>query len=168
MRRAEGCAAFFLRYFGGMQWEVWQLWIAAAIGLIILEVFVPGFVLACLGVGALAGAGAAVLGWGLSVQLMSVAVLSLLSFFFLRPLALRMSQSEGARTGVDALVGRECRVTTAFDAATGLGRCKVDGDDWRAQLAPHAQADLAGERASVWVERVESNTLIVHTQPPTS
>ena len=62
MRRAEGCAAIFLRYFGGMQWEVWQLWIAAAIGLIILEVFVPGFVLACLGVGALAGAGVAALG----------------------------------------------------------------------------------------------------------
>ena len=52
MRRAEGCAAIFLRYFGGMQWEVWQLWIAAAIGLVILEVFVPGFVLACLGVAA--------------------------------------------------------------------------------------------------------------------
>ena len=118
MRRAEGCAAFFLRYFGGMQWEVWQLWIAAAMGLIILEVFVPGFVLACLGVGRWR-AGAAALGWGLSAQLVSVALFSLLSFFFLRPVALRMSQSEGARTGVDALVGRKCHVTTAFDACHG-------------------------------------------------
>ncbi len=151
-----------------MQWEVWQLWLAAAMGLIILEVFVPGFVLACLGVGALAGAMGAALGWSLSVQLVSVAVLSLVSFFFLRPTALRMFQSDGARTGVDALVGRECTVTTGFDASTGLGRCKVDGDDWRAQLTPNAQADLASESSSVWVERVESNTLIVHTQPPKS
>ena len=151
-----------------MQWEVWQLWLAAAMGLIILEVFVPGFVLACLGVGALAGAMGAALGWSLSVQLVSVAVLSLVSFFFLRPIALRMFQSDGARTGVDALVGRECTVTTGFDASTGLGRCKVDGDDWRAQLTPNAQADLACESSSVWVERVESNTLIVHTQPPKS
>ena len=167
MRRADGCAAFFLRYFVGMQWEVWQVWLAAAMGLIILEVFVPGFVLACLGAGALAGAAAAALGWGLSAQLVSVALFSLLSFFFLRPVALRMSQSEGTRTGVDALVGRKCRVTSAFDPNTGLGRCKVDGDDWRAQLSPQAQADAAPEGASVWVERVDSNTLIVLTQPPT-
>jgi len=167
MRRAEGCAAFFLRYFGGMQWEVWQVWLAAAMGLIILEVFVPGFVLACLGAGALAGAAAAAFGWGLSAQLVSVALFSLLSFFFLRPVALRMSQSEGTRTGVDALVGRNCRVSKSFDPDTGLGRCKVDGDDWRAQLSPQAQADAAPEGASVWVERVDSNTLIVRTQPPT-
>ena len=167
MRRADGCAAFFLRYFVGMEWEVWQVWLAAAMGLIILEVFVPGFVLACLGAGALAGAVAAALGWSLSVQLVCVALFSLLSFFFLRPVALRMSQSEGTRTGVDALVGRKCRVSMSFDPVTGFGRCKVDGDDWRAQLSPRAQADDASEGASVWVGRVDSNTLIVLTQPPT-
>jgi len=64
-------------------------------------------------------------------------------------------------------VGRKCRVTTTFDPDTGLGRCQVDGDDWRAQLSTQAQADAAPEGASVWVERVDSNTLIVLTQPPT-
>ena len=135
--------------------------------LIILEIFVPGFVLACLGVGALAGGAAAALGWSVTVQLVVAAAASLLSFMFLRPVALKMSEAkDGATTGVDALLGRECRVTQPFDASTGLGRCKVDGDDWRAELADRAQAPEAGEHAAVWVVRVESNTLIVTTTSP--
>ena len=150
-----------------MDWEVWQLWLAAAMILIMLEVFVPGFVLACLGVGALAGAGAAAIGWGLTVQLLAVGVISLLSFLFLRPIALRLSNSESTRTGVDALIGRECTVTTTFDADSGYGRCKVDGDDWRARLSTNAPGTTIEEHSKVWIESVESNTLIVHTQPPT-
>ena len=128
----------------------------------------PGFVLACLGVGALAGSVAAYLDAGLPMQLVSAAVVSLLSFFFLRPLALRMSSTTAAVSGVEALTGRECRVTQGFDAESGLGRCKVDGDDWRAQLSNRAQAPNAQDQASVWIERVESNTLIVTTEKPNS
>jgi membrane protein implicated in regulation of membrane protease activity len=146
-----------------MQWEVWQLWLAAAMALVILEIFVPGFVLACLGVGALAASIASGLGAGLTVQLVSAAAMSLVAFVFLRPVALRMASSDEAVSGVEALVGRECRVTTAFDADTGLGRCKVDGDDWRAQLSNRDEAEAATEHAAVWIERVESNTLIVTT-----
>jgi len=152
-----------------MQWEVWQLWLAAAMGLIILEIFVPGFVLACLGVGALAAAGAASLSWSLSIQFAVAALFSLLSFLFLRPLALKFAFSGSeAVSGVEALVGRECQVTVPFDAQTGLGRCKVDGDDWRAQLSNRSEAGTAQEHAAVWIERVESNTLIVTTENPNS
>ena len=151
-----------------MNWEAWQLWLAAAMGLTILEVFVPGFVLACLGFGALAGALAAGLGLGLTAQLLGAAVGSLLAFLVLRPLMLKTSRKDATRTGVDALIGRQCTVTLAFDEETGLGRCKVDGDDWRAKLAEGAYADEAILNSTMWIDAVESNTLIVHNKPPLS
>ncbi|MEY3010390.1 MAG: hypothetical protein RLZZ314_1032 [Bacteroidota bacterium] len=150
-----------------MHWDAWQLWMAAALALVILEIFVPGFVLACLGVGALAAAGAASLSWSLTIQFAVAALFSLLSFVFLRPLALKFAFSGNeAVSGVEALVGKECRVTQAFDAETGMGRCKIDGDDWRAMLVDRAQASAASEHSAVWVVRVESNTLVVSNQPP--
>ena len=151
-----------------MNWEAWHLWLAAAMGLTILEVFVPGFVLACLGVGALAGALAAGLGLGLTAQLLGAAVVSLLAFLVLRPLMLKTSRKDATRTGVDALIGRQCTVTLAFDEETGLGRCKVDGDDWRAELAEGTYADEAILNSTLWIDSVESNTLIVHNKPPLS
>ncbi|MDA0728145.1 MAG: NfeD family protein [Bacteroidetes bacterium] len=150
-----------------MHWDVWQIWMAVALGLVILEIFVPGFVLACLGVGALAAAGAASLSWSLTIQFALAALFSLLSFVFLRPLAMKFAFSGNeAVSGVEALVGRECRVSQPFDADSGMGRCKIDGDDWRATLVHRDQAAEAFEHAAVWIVRVESNTLVVSTQPP--
>ena len=98
----------------------------------VFEVFVPGFVLACLGLGSFGGAIAAYLDVSFEMQLIVSALTALVAFIFLRPFALKMGFSGNERlSGVDALLGRECIVTQAFDAATGLGRCKVDGDDWR-------------------------------------
>ena len=74
-----------------------------------------------------------------------------------------MAQSDATKTGVDALVGRPCKVTQAFDDTSRLGRCKVDGDDWRAELSDRSAIPQVND--VVWVERVESNTLVVSTKP---
>ena len=148
-----------------MEWENWQLWIAAALVLLICEVFVPGFVLACLGVGACGGALAASLGAGFALQLTVTAATSLIAFVFLRPLALRFGFSgPDTATGVEALIDKKARVTKAFDPQTGLGRCKIDGDDWRSELeTPENNVPPVG--SMVRIVRVESNTLIVQTTP---
>jgi len=146
-----------------MEWENWQLWIAAALALLICEVFVPGFVLACLGVGAFGGAIAASLGAGFALQLTVTAVTSLIAFIFLRPLALRFGYSgPEINTGVEALIDKKARVTVAFDPQTGLGRCKIDGDDWRSELDPQG-ATPPPVGAMVRIIRVESNTLIIQS-----
>ena len=148
-----------------MEWEVWHVWLGVCMALVMLEVFVPGFVLACLGVGALAGSCAAALGWGLTAQLVTVGVASLLAFVFLRPVALRVAQADATKTGVDALVGRPCKVTQAFDGTSRLGRCKVDGDDWRAELLVREEAGRATSGKIAVINKVESNTLIVSLKP---
>ena len=145
-----------------MVWENWQLWVAAGLALMVLEVFVPGFVLAFLGLGSFGGAIAAFMNLSFEAQLVTAALTALVAFIFLRPFALKIGFSGSERlSGVDALLGRECIVTEPFDAESGLGRCKVDGDDWRAKLLNREQADATKMGRVVVVNQVESNTLIV-------
>lgn len=145
-----------------MDWETWQIWVAAGMALMVLEVFVPGFVLACLGLGSFGGAVAAYFDFDFAWQMTASASTALIAFVFLRPIAIRWGfRGDESVSGIDALPGLECIVTQSFDATTGLGRCKIDGDDWRAKLTDKSQASLASEGNMVRIERVESNTLIV-------
>lgn len=146
-----------------MIWSDWHLWVLLALALGIAEIFVAGFVLACLAVGALGAAGASAIGAGTAVQFVVAATIAALSFVFLRPFARSwFFNRKEIKTGVDALVGRTARVTQAFDPQSRAGRCKVDGDDWMAVLEGEGLEvpDLA---ESVTIVRIESNTLIVQT-----
>jgi membrane protein implicated in regulation of membrane protease activity len=152
-----------------MVWETWQLWVASGLALMVLEVFVPGFVLACLGLGSFGGAVAAYAALSFEWQLVIAAVTALIAFIFLRPFALKLGFSGQEKlSGVEALIGRECIVTLAFDVESGLGRCKVDGDDWRAKISRRTDASAAKVGQMVIVEEVESNTLIVSLKTPSS
>lgn len=151
-----------------MVWESWQIWSAIGMCLLVLEVFVPGFVLACLGLGSFGGALAAHLNWSLEGQMTVVGLTALVSFIFLRPLALRWGfRGNEAVSGTEALIGKECTVTQSFDPQNGMGRCKIDGDDWRAMLENRSRVEEATAGTLLIIAAVESNTLIV-TFPPNS
>lgn len=137
----------------------WQYWLALGLVLLILEIFAPGFVLFCLGVGCLGGAAADLLGFGLNTQLLAFAICSLISFFTLRPLLMkRFFKDDGLKTNVDALVGQKGKVTEDFDPTMKLGRVAVGGDDWRAETE---NGEVLQRGSVVQVVRVESNTVIV-------
>lgn len=149
-----------------MEWEIWQIWAAVALGLFVFEVFMPGFVLACLGIGALGGAIAGGVGLDLTWQLISAGSISLLAFMYLRPLMLKMGFSgDEAVSGIDALIGKTAIVTESFSNSSRMGRCKIDGDDWRATIEFSDEQFQSLDRIeigdSVRIVRVESNTLIV-------
>lgn len=144
-----------------MVWSDWHLWVLLALALGIAEIFVAGFVLACLAVGALGAAGASAIGAGMSVQFVVAAIIAALSFVVLRPFAQSwFFNRKEVKTGVDALIGRTALVTQAFDPQSRTGRCKVDGDDWMAELAREV-LDVPDLATSVTIVRIESNTLIV-------
>jgi membrane protein implicated in regulation of membrane protease activity len=145
-----------------MIWEPWQIWTASALALLIFEVFMPGFVLACLGIGAFGGALGAYLGIVFEWQLVCAGITSLIAFVFLRPAMLKMGFSgEETLSGADALIGKEVIVTQEFDPQTGMGRCKIDGDDWRAKVSDEIPATSMDLGNVLVIESVESNTLIV-------
>ena len=148
-----------------MIWEAWQIWTASALALLILEVFMPGFVLACLGIGSFGGALAAWLGLVFEWQMTVAGITSLLAFLFLRPVVQKMGFSgDETVSGTEALIGKEVVVTLDFDEQTGMGRCKIDGDDWRAKFVDAHRGEPANSGQVLIVEKVESNTLIVRAK----
>ena len=114
--------------------EMYQLWLIAAIILVIVEICTAGFGSICFAI----GAGLAALGAGLGLnstwQIVVFAVVSLLTFIFLRPVVMRFldKKSKDVKTNADALVGRKAIVSERIDASQHTGRVAVDGDDWKA------------------------------------
>lgn len=113
--------------------ELWAIWIIAALLLVILEVFTTGFVVFCFAFGGLLASLSAGLGASLAWQIAVFAAGSAVAFFFIRPVVMKLFFRKGeTATNVDAIIGRTATVSEAIDPATGSGRVKIDGDDWKA------------------------------------
>ena len=114
--------------------QVYQIWLIIAIVLVIIELLTAGFGVVCFAIGAGFSALAAGLGLSLTWQIIIFVVVSLLTFIFLRPIALRFlnRKSNDVKTNADALVGRKGIVSERIDAVQHTGRVAVDGDDWKA------------------------------------
>ena len=115
--------------------DYYQIWLIAAIVLVIVEILTAGFGSICFAVGAALAALAAGLGVdSIAWQIVIFAVVSLLTFIFLRPVVIRFldKKSKDVKTNADALVGRKGIVSERIDAAQHTGRVAVDGDDWKA------------------------------------
>ena len=114
--------------------EIYQYWLVAAIVLVIVEICTAGFGSICFAVGAGFSALVAGLGGSFVWQIVVFAAVSLLTFVFLRPIALRWldSKSKDVKTNVDALIGRKGIVSERIDAIQHTGRVAIDGDDWKA------------------------------------
>lgn len=111
--------------------EPWLFWLLLSLGLFILELFTPGFFVACLGIGALTALLPSLIGLSFAWQLAFFSAGSLLSIYFLRPL-LRTKDKRHA-TGVEALIGREVLLTEELPEH-GRSEVRIDGDVWRIEL----------------------------------
>ena len=114
--------------------QLYQIWLIAALALIIFEIFSATFGAICFAIGAGFSALAAGLGLNLTWQIVIFAVVSLLTFIFLRPFMMKFldRKSKDVKTNADALVGRRAVVSERIDASQHTGRVAVDGDDWKA------------------------------------
>ena len=65
--------------------SLWQLWVIVGIVLLILEIFTPGFVVACLGIAFLIVAVPAFFGWDIKWQIVVFCIANLGIFFCIRP-----------------------------------------------------------------------------------
>jgi membrane protein implicated in regulation of membrane protease activity len=110
-------------------------WLALAIVAAIVEVSIPHFGVIFVSGGALAGAIAAVFGFGLPVQIIVFAVALTLSLALLRERLLAKMSGRGVPSRTEALLGRDGIVTQDVDATIGAGRVNVGGEDWAARAA---------------------------------
>lgn len=130
--------------------EYYQIWLIAAIVLVIIELLTAGFGVICFAIGALFSALVAFLDANLVWQLVVFAVASVLSFVFLRPVLLRLldKKSKDVKTNADALIGKTAIVSETVDPDKNLGRVAVDGDDWKAVSVDGSVIDK-GEKVQI-------------------
>lgn len=112
------------------------IWIGIAVILFILEILITSsFALLCFSTGALITGLISLAGVGTGVELTIFAILSLLSFLFIRPYLINIlnKQSEGKpKTNAEGLIGKSGRVVETIHGTTKSGRIAVDGDIWQA------------------------------------
>ena len=122
-------------------------WLGVALIAAIVEVSVPHFGFAFVGVGAVAASIAAYFGYDVPTQFAGIVVVLIASLALLRS---RLVGLFGRATGVPSrtatLVGHHGIVTHGIDRTVGTGRVNVGGEDWAARSADPI---AAGEKVRV-------------------
>ena len=138
--------------------SLYQIWLIVAFLLIIFEICSATVGAVCFAIGAGFSALAAALGVNLTWQIIIFAVVSLLTFIFLRPFMMKFldRKSKDVKTNAEAIIGRKGIVSERIDAAQHTGRVAVDGDDWKA-----VSEDGSVIEKGVTVEIVKMDSIIV-------
>ena len=81
------------------------------------------------------------------MQLLALAIGTILSFIFLAPVIRKWQQQKGEKnpkaqnSNMDALIGRTVVVTQTIPADGELGRIRIDGDNWQARSISGAEIE---------------------------
>ncbi|MBD5180268.1 MAG: NfeD family protein [Bacteroidales bacterium] len=134
--------------------DAWIVWLIVGVLLVALEVMSQMVWTLCMAVGCMGGLIASLCGVDAGVQIIVMAVTSIVAFIALMPLFKKWHEKHGRlsprddRTGMDALLGRKAVVTEAIMPGM-MGRARIDGDNWQVK-APGADAVvLPGSEVSV-------------------
>ncbi|MFD7878677.1 NfeD family protein [Streptomyces sp. NPDC059766] len=135
---------------------VWWLVAAAALGIPLVVTAMPEF--GMLAVGGVAAAVTAGLGFGVVIQVLVFAVVSVALIAVVRPIANRhRAQRPQLATGIDALKGKQALVLERVDGSGG--RIKLAGEVWSARSLDAERAYEAGQEVDV--VDIEGATAIV-------
>jgi membrane protein implicated in regulation of membrane protease activity len=140
----------------------WIIWLIVAVASFILEIFIPGFWVAILGIGALAAAPLAALGAGTAWQILVFAVVSVIAGIFFRPLALKyfFKSSEKREANTNAMIGRKAKVISKI-TADEPGKAKIGSEVWTA--VPENEGDTFEEGSMVEITAVDGAKIIVRS-----
>lgn len=140
--------------------DAWVLWVIAAVALAVGEILTMGFFLAPFSIGAIAAAGADLVGASLAIDLVVFLLVSLAVLALVRPLARagrRMPPQ--IRTGTAALVGKTAVVVTRIEGPWQPGSVKIDGEVWTAR--GYDEDDVLEAGARVRVMEIRGATALV-------
>jgi membrane protein implicated in regulation of membrane protease activity len=138
-------------------------WLAIAVLLSIVELLSMDFVLLMFALGALAAAGATLLGAPLWLAIAVFAVVSVALLFLLRPALLhRLHSGPTLATGFSNLVGRNALVLLSVDSRTG--RVQIGSDEWSARTSDAQTIDVGVEARVVAIDGATAVVTAVHTE----
>lgn len=145
-----------------MEQFAWILWIVLGVCLIVAEIFTLGFILFWFGLGALAAALAAYLGFGTGLQFLVFAATSIVLTLLSRRIFSKYyshNDEDLIKTGIDSLPGQIGTVTGASKGALQSGEVKVYGSTWTAFPENEGMPLVEGEK--VEVVRVKGSSIYV-------
>jgi membrane protein implicated in regulation of membrane protease activity len=130
--------------------DAWVLWLIAAVVLAVAEVVNTSFFLFPFAIGAAGAALVDLAGGGAPLSVVVFAILTALSFGFIRPIAKRhLQMPPQIRTGTAALVGRTAIVLERIANDEGVGCVRLDGEVWTARSYDDDQIIEPGARVHV-------------------
>ncbi|HLU56012.1 MAG TPA: NfeD family protein [Pseudonocardia sp.] len=140
--------------------DMWVIWLVAAVGLIVIEIFTLTAAVGILGGAALITALAAALGLPVPVQFVVFSGAAVAGVGLLAPVARRHLTGSGSSTrfGTEALVGKPGYVV---QEVTGqAGRVRIGGEEWTARSIDDSVVIPAG--AAVGVLQIDGATAVVY------
>jgi membrane protein implicated in regulation of membrane protease activity len=108
-------------------------WLGIAFVAAVIEISVPHFGSLFVSLGALAGGTAALLGFGVPVQVGTFIVVMVASLAGLRSRLIGRIGGPGVPSRTEQVIGRHGMVTHDIDPVVGSGRVNVAGEDWAAR-----------------------------------
>jgi membrane protein implicated in regulation of membrane protease activity len=140
--------------------DMWVIWLIAAVGLIVVEIFTLTAAVGILGGAALITALAAALGLPIPAQLVVFSGAAVAGVGLLGPVARRhlTGPRGGAPFGVDALVGKPGYVLEEVTAQAG--RVRIGGEEWTARAMDESVVIPTG--ATVGVLQIDGATAVVY------
>lgn len=137
------------------------VWFIIACILFALEIITTGFALLGLALGGVFAGIAAALGAATQWQIVVFIIISILFFFFVRPLLTRWWKKHEVnlpKTNAEALIGRTGKVVESINLKDKTGRVQIDGDNFRAITK---NDEIIPEGNPVRVLAIDSTILIV-------
>ena len=138
-----------------MESYYWLIFMAVCI---VIEIITLGLTTIWFAIGALAAFFAAICNGPLVVQVIVFLLVSLITLFFTRPIAMKYFNGSRAKTNAESLVGETAKVIERIDTINATGRVSVNGQEWMARTA---DGSVSEEGATVTVDSISGVKLIV-------
>lgn len=140
-------------------------WLGIFVVLLIIEIATMGLTTIWFAGGALAAFLTGILGFGLVVQIVVFAVVSVVLLVVTRPIALKYFNRERSRTNAESLIGQQALVKETINTIQAQGVVEINGLEWSARTET---ADGVIEKGTVvTVEGIQGVKLIVKEKEET-
>ncbi len=133
-------------------------WLVVVAVMIVIEVITLGFTTIWFGIGAIGAAIVSWLGYGIWIQLIVFAILSVVAMALCRPIAVKYLNKDKAKTNIDDVVGKTVVVTKEINNEQATGSVVLNGMDWTARSE---DGRVIPEKEKAIVVSVEGVKLIV-------
>jgi len=144
-----------------MEFEIWHYWILAAILFFLLEIFVPSFIMASIGIGCIAAFLGSLIHAPFSIQLVLFIIGTLAGFISIKPFMKKYAYREKAlKTNASGMVGRIGKVKEEINEDKNTGCVAIDGDLWTS-IPLKNEIIKVGEKVRV----AELNSIILTVEP---